>query len=718
MIRYCLTVFLGATLLFLVQPMLGRLMLPSFGGLAIVWTTSVLVFQVLLLAGYLWAHLLHRFFSPRAGLMIHALAVIAAAFTIPPQVASQPMIELAGSIPLRVGWLLLQTIGPAFLVLSATSPLIQAWQASTHSGRNPFRLYALSNAGSLAGLIAYPLVIESTMGLQSQARWWSVAFVAYAASLVWSGMQVWSLKSWHPETDGKTDLAGASAKTRVAWVLLPATASALMLSVTTVLCQEIASFPFLWVLPLAAYLVSWIVAFDRPDWYRSRPVYFLLVLSGMAGLVLQFLGTDVTIVVHMLVMTAICFSGCWLCHGELERCKPHPGQLTLFWTMTSLGGLVGGSLVVVGAPRLLGNFYEFHLSLAAAVTVGYLVVVAGAGQPERPRFGWQSGFWSLLGMTLLAMLGAGFFQTEAVAEKRGRRFHIRSDYGLMSVWESAEYRYIQSGQTMHGRQYRDEARRYQALDYYAPDRAAGIAITAHREWKRISGSPVAGMPVGLEIGVIGLGSGCMTAWAEVGDRIRFYELNPQVLEIAWQWFDWLPHARHLGTLVEPVVVGDARVQMTRELASGRRGVLDVLVVDAFTSDSIPAHLLTRECMELYRQHLRPDGILVVHITNRSLDLRPVLRGAAGPGQESLLFEHPSSDLDPYGCTWVVIGNREQLRQSGLEARATPWPDGIQSITWSDEFNCVMWLVDWGVDINIDSLTRRRKMADRTGSKSE
>lgn len=707
MFRYCLAVLLGAGLLFLVQPMMGRLMVPSFGGLAIVWTTSVVVYQILLLGGYLWAHALQRWTSPRTGFLLHSGLLILATLTLPPRIGTFDGMELAGSLPLQVGWQLLVAIGPVFFLLSATGPLVQAWQSTSHPGRNPYRLYALSNAGSLIGLLAYPTLIESGMGLSDQVWFWSLGFGLFAASLIAAGGQIWNQPRWHGvEEDSPAGGIGESAGfLRIAvWVLLPAVASGLMLSITTVLCQEVTSFPFLWVLPLAVYLVAWMIAFDRPRWYRRRPAYLMLVATGMAGLLLQILGNDVSIVIHMIVLAACCFVGSLICLGELERSKPPARELTFFWAMTSVGGLLGGLLVVLGAPRWLDGFYEFHLSLAAALVVGYAVVVVGVGQARRPRLDWQSGLWSLLGLLLLGMLGTSFFQMEAIARKQGMLYVVRSDYGSMSVWEKPGYRYIQSGQTMHGRQFSDRGLRFQPLDYYAPDRAVGLAVTALRERN----------DRGLRIGVIGLGSGCLSAWARPGDRIRFYELNPDVVGIAWKWFDWLPEARRLKTLEEPVVVGDARMQLAAESKRGDRQKLDLLVVDAFTSDSIPVHLLTRECMDLYWQHLVPQGILAVHISNRNLDLRPALLACDEPEKKrtALLFEHAADDRNDYGCTWVLIGNRDLLAGAGLSGKATAWPAGLQPVRWTDDFNSVLPLVNWRPAIHLESLERRRKMGGR------
>ncbi len=702
MLRYCVTIFLGAFLLFVVQPLMGRLMLPSFGGVAIVWTTSVLMFQTLLLAGYCWAHMLRLVFSPRAGMLVHAALLIGSAFLLPLALPDGLQIDPDESVSRQVAWILLFSVGPPFALLSATSPLLQAWQTASHPNSSPYRMYALSNVGSMLGLLGYPLVIESTLGLSTQTRWWSVAFVFYVLTLVWSGRLVWRLKSWPEKSDEDDRLAGKlpngkSVTRGVWWIGLTAIASGLMLATSTVLCQEIASFPFLWVLPLAAYLVAWIVAFEKPGWYSRRAVHTGLIFFGVAGLVLWHLGTTVSISIHMVVLPLLVFAGSWGCLGELERSKPHPRHLTMYWMLTGVGGLIGGFLVVVIAPILFQGYFEFHVFLGLAIVVGAVAISRELLQKEK-RLGWRLGGWFFTGLLALVVIGASFFQINSVARDAGMKFLVRTDYGMVSVWEADGYRSIVNGQTMHGRQKLDKPLQFEPRDYYAPDRGVGLAMRALRERKKRKGE--SGAKDGMRIGVIGLGSGCLTAWAGEGDTIRFYELNPEVVRVAWDWFSWLPHAREQGTLDGNVIVGDARVRLEQEFANTGSHQFDILVVDAFTSDSIPAHLLTDECQKMYWQHLRPDGILAIHITNRNIDLRGVLvNNSADATHQSLLFEHPNVAKDDFGCTWVLMGLREVINESGLTARSTPWPKDVVPVPWTDDFNCVMWLVEWTPEIS-------------------
>jgi hypothetical protein len=686
MIRFGLAVFVSAWLVFTVQPLMGRLMLPAFGGLALVWTTSVMTFQALLLLGYAWAHLLRCGFSPRVGALLHLGLVVAAAFALPLSMDAPVTLADGAGLSWQVAWLLAVSAGPVFVLLSATGPLVQAWHALEAQG-NPYRLYALSNVGSLVGLLGYPLVLENWLGLALQNRVWSCGYLLFAVLIAWSARTVFARKDWNgaghgestsgPPVSGRAHPAGSA--TVLAWLLLTAVPSALMLAVSTVLSQEVASFPFLWVLPLSAYLVSWIVAFDRPEWYCRPLVFGGLLLCASTGLILWHVGTNWPLALHMLGLPALTFFGGWVCHAELEQLKPPAEKLTGFWLVSSLGGLLGSAVTVILAPLLLTGFFEFHLAVAVTLAIGFAGLLGNLGN----RDAWRLGGWTIAVLVALSVYGASFFQSSRLAEGEGRIAVVRGPYGVVAVVQRAGVRFIVNGQTIHGRQYLDAQREHVPLDYYAADRGVGRVIEAARQ--RAAGKPV-------RLGVIGLGGGVLAGWARPGDRVRFYELSPDVVTVAGKWFSWLEHARFLGTLEEPIMVGDARVSLAAEIAAGKPGRFDVLVVDAFTSDSIPVHLLTRECMALYRQHLAPGGVVAIHISNRSLDLRRILRdGGAEPGWAAKLYVNSTTD---FASSWVVAGPRALIADERLFPGATPWPVDLRTVPWTDDYNCVMWLIEW------------------------
>ncbi len=686
MIRFGLAVFVSAWLVFTVQPLMGRLMLPAFGGLALVWTTSVMTFQALLLLGYAWAHLLRCGFSPRVGALVHLGLVGAAAFALPLSMESPPTLAADAGLSWQVAWLLVGAAGPVFVLLSATGPLLQAWHALDGSG-NPYRLYALSNIGSLVGLLGYPLVLENWLGLGTQNRVWSVGYLLFAVLIAWSARPVFARREWKvaghnekpvgPEEAGRRQPAGIT--TAFAWLVLTAVPSALMLAVSTVLSQEVASFPFLWVLPLAAYLVSWIVAFDRPGWYCRPLVFGGLLLCAGAGLILWHVGTNWPLAIHMLGLPALTFFGGWVCHAELEQIKPPAEKLTEFWLVSSLGGLLGSVVTVILAPLLLTGFFEFHLAVAVTLSIGF----AGLVRNLDGRNTWRLGGWTIAVLAALSVYGASFFQSSRLAAGEGRKAAVRGPYGVVAVVQRSGVRFIVNGQTIHGRQYLDAQREHVPLDYYAADRGVGRVIDAAR--LRAAGKPV-------RLGVIGLGGGVLAGWARPGDRVRFYELSPDVVGVAERWFTWLEHARFLGTLEEPIVVGDARVSLAAEIEGGKPGQFDVLVVDAFTSDSIPVHLLTRECMALYQQHLAPGGVVAIHISNRSLDLQRILRDCgADLGWATKLYINSTTD---FASSWVVAGPRALIADERLFPGSTPWPTDLRTVPWTDDYNCVMWLIEW------------------------
>lgn len=702
MLRYSLTIFLGAFLLFQVQPIAAKLLLPRYGGVAAVWLTSMLFFQLVLLLGYLYAHLLRRMSNPRGTWLVQtALAGIGCA-TLPIGLRALGDDASTGVIAWPVIVQLTAMVGLVFFAVSATGPLVQYWQALSHPERSPFRLYALSNFGSLAGLLTYPLLIEPRAGVDWQRWAWSLGYGAYVLLVATSGWQVRGLKA-HPEEWGGAESSDRPSWRRVGWwLLLTAIASAMLMAATNLLCQEVASFPFLWVLPLTAYLLTFMICFERPLWYRRRLAVSLLLASGLMTLILFHLGTMVSLVWHMLGFTLVSFATALVCHGELERSKPAPQHLTFYFLMVSLGGLLGSAAVVLGMPQLLQRFFEFQGALLLATAVGTLATVVGLCR-QQGRFGWQAGAWLFAGLFLALICVSSVLIARGADRSGGIVERKRSEYGLVAVAEKSNYREMINGQTRHGRQFLAEDKRDQPLDYYDATSGVGLAI---QFLQRERGLNPAGGTRPLKIGVIGLGGGVLATWLRPGDAMRFYEVNPQVVDLAGRWFAYLAEARGETS----VVVGDARVELERELRTGSQQ-FDLLVVDAFCSDSIPAHLLTRECQRLYWEHLQPEGILAVHISNRYLDLRPVLLDCGGmEGVSPYLFVRQRTGPDVQECTWVLLSRSASLA-GDVEVRqqTTAWPT-VRPVVWTDDFNSVWPLIDWNFWVDwggLSSETRTR-----------
>lgn len=700
MLRYCLTIFLGAFLLFQVQPIAAKLLLPRYGGVAAVWLTSMLFFQLVLLLGYLYVHLLRRATSPRGSWLVHSLVTGLGCVTLPIGLrtawvgsadAAFGGSEIAGPVIGQLAAL----VGAVFFAVSATGPLVQYWQALSHPQRSPFRLYALSNFGSLAGLLTYPLLVEPNLGVSAQRWGWSGGYLVYGLLVVASGWQVRQLRSQPAEWR----VAGSASRpgwARVSWwLLLTAIASAMLMAATNLLCQEVASFPFLWVLPLTGYLLTFMICFERPAWYRRKLAVSLLLLSGLLSLVLFHLGTVASLVWHMVGFTLVSFSTAFVCHGELERAKPVAEHLTFYFLMVSLGGLIGSGAIVLLMPHCLVRFFEFQGTLLLATGIGALATVVGLCR-QQGRFGWEAGGWLFAGLFLGWMCVASVLIAQAADKTEGIVERRRSEYGLVAVSDNGAYREMINGQTRHGRQFLEEPRRSQPIDYYDVTSGVGIALQYLQE--RDNGAEAeAKRPV--RVGVIGLGGGVLATWLRPGDAMRFYEVNPQVVDLAQRWFGYLSDAAGQTS----VVVGDARVELERELQTGSQQ-FDLLIVDAFSSDSIPAHLLTRECQRLYWEHLRSDGVLAIHISNRYLDLRPVLLDCGGvDGVWPLLFERLRTGPEVQECTWVLLSRDESLAQDQrVKAAQTAWPAG-KALVWTDDFNSVWPLIDWNFWVDWASL---------------
>ncbi len=666
---YATTILLSAFLLFQVQPIIARMILPWFGGSAAVWTTCMLFFQLLLVAGYAYSHWSIRVLKPRTQTLVHLalLAVGIAALPILPDASWKPTGEADPS--LRILGLLAASVGLPYFLLATTSPLVQAWYARAGHGAMPYRLYALSNFGSMLALVSYPFVVEPWLPTRVQALGWSGGFVAFALAC---GALAW--RSRTAPAAASADDAGAAAPPRFAdyalWAALAAAASILLLAFTSHLSQNVAPIPFLWVLPLALYLLSFILCFEGRNWYRRR--HFLpLLAAGFVGVcvTLHRDNHNLQLAVMIPLYCATLFVACMVCHGELARMKPHPRHLTAFFVAIAVGGALGGVFVGLIAPRAFADLYEMPFGIVFTATL-VAVVLAGdrAAFPDaRAR--------------RAAVAGAAFF-TAALASAlawiyvdlgSGVRLLTRNFYASLKVYDSGSgpdaMRVLTHGTITHGKQFIDPQRREWPTTYYGETSGVGRAIETMR-----ARGPV-------KIGVIGLGAGTLAAYGRPGDKVRVYEINPQVVDLALKEFTYLGDTR-AGL---DVILGDARLSLEREPPQG----FDVLALDAFSSDSIPVHLLTAEAFAAYFRHLKPGGILAVHISNRYLDLKPVLRMAAEQlGKAARIVEDESNDeKGTYGTTWVLFTDSDEVFS------APPLAAAVEALTsdrpirlWTDDYS--------------------------------
>ena len=624
MFPYALTIFLSAFLLFLVQPLIAKQILPWFGGSASVWNTCMLFFQSLLLAGYAYAdRSVHQLNATRQ-VGLHATLLLLSLLSLP-IIASESWKPLGDEDPiLRILGLLIATIGLPYALLSTTTPLIQAWYWRSFRQAVPYRLFALSNAASLAALLGYPTLIEPFFGGRETAIAWSIGYAVFAILCIWVGwrsisapQRSTSIDNDQRPADGLTSIqlssshvaqdqeASPSLSRTLSWVLLSALGSAVLLAVTNHLTQNISSVPFLWVLPLALYLISFIVCFDRPAWYHRG---FWAVTAALSLPLMIYFADSLALFQVSGLYAAGLFAVCMFCHGELASLKPHPSQLTRFYLAMSLGGALGALSIAIGAPLLLSGYYELHIT----VTVIALVLL------------WRSlnsqWVWRLGSAGLLA--GVIFLVHQELEEYRlGIREMERNFYGVVRTRDYPSepgFRYMLHGAINHGGQLQGEPFEMMPATYYGPGSGYGRLFEA--------------MPEGPKrVGLIGLGAGALAAYANTGDQWVIYEINPAVVELAKKEFSFL------GRMKAPyeIVLGDGRLALEREAARQ----YDVLAVDAFSGDSIPIHLVTREAMAAYVKHLAPGGVIVFQATNRFVDLQPVAKRLADSfGLEAVLIE--------------------------------------------------------------------------------
>jgi spermidine synthase len=701
MIRYCLTIFLSAFLLFQVQPMIARFILPWFGGTAAVWTTCMMFFQTLLLLGYLYAHLMRRFASPRATWLLHLglLLIAAATVSVVPGDSLRPSGD--GNLTLGIISVLGFTIGVPFFVLSSTGPLIQAWQSSSHRGQSPYRLYALSNLGSILALVTYPFLVERYFSMNSQALFWTIGFYCFSIACCWSGWQTVQLSDWCGGEEakpagsevGRNNVSRPSLMVTMAWFVLAATASIILLATTNLLCQEVASIPFLWILPLSLYLLSFIICFDRPAIYR-RLIFMPLVVGGaIVSIGLVHLGLFTSLAFQIIALSTVCFSASMVCHGELERSKPTPEYLTGFYLVVAFGGAAGGVFVCILAPQIFTGFLEFHVGLSVSLLVVLCALIWPGGEPAKPiapsikllKYGAAMSVFVVLAIVLSS---AVYFLDPSY--QQGLVFRGRNEFGLVSVVEKDGYRQFINGRVEHGGQKVEAEKEMEHISYYVPESGAGVAFEAFRETSEDS----------LNVAVLGLGAGAMATWLEPGDQMVFYEINPMVVDIAENHFSFLKNSKGETR----VKLGDGRLQLQNEMESGSSERYDLIFIDAFSSDSIPIHLLTAECFEVYLDRLKPDGVLVAHITNRFIDLQPVvLEHSLRNGLTPILVDYHSPD-GRLKTRWVLMTKNQDFKKTTkVKSFERQWAKGVVPVRWTDDYSSVAALLNWSVGIDLEKM---------------
>jgi hypothetical protein len=672
---FAATVLLSAFLLFQVQPLLGKYILPWFGGSPAVWTTAMLFFQVTLFAGYAYAHGIVRFLPTTAQAGLHVV-VLAIACVLLPIIPEDTWKGRDGEDPTGVIFALLAfTVGLPYFALSATGPLLQAWYHAWKSDGSPYRLYALSNAGSLAGLLTYPLVVEPNWRLKTQATYWSLGFGVFAGCCAVTGLLVAQSRRHSAETARSADpLVTVTWLNRLSWLGLSMLGSVLLLATTNHVCQDVAVFPFLWVIPLALYLLTFIVCFDRPQWYARKWIAALAVMWLLATesshVIEQTVGTRLGIVALVALSFGALFLGCMVCHGELVRRAPPPAKLTEFYLFMSAGGALGGLFVGLLAPAIFNAFWEWPLAIAASVLVALLAVWDEFRPPGiETRSQW-------MGRSAIAMITGGLVLIQVAQSAMSRRptiFAERNFYGVVTVSDdppsagSDAIRMMINGGIQHGRQYLDPQRRREPLAYYGPETGVAQVLNARKQRP------------GLKVGIVGLGVGTLAAFAEPGHTYRFYEINPISDVAAREYFTYLSDC--LGTA--ETVIGDARLVLEREEPQQ----FDVLVLDAFSGDAVPAHLLTTEAFEIYLKHLKPEGVIAAHITNTYLTLDPVVLAIARHhGLEVVRVETSQDAKHKLERTCYMVLSRDPSQIADVKGNHRPAAAQDDRHLWSDDFS--------------------------------
>ena len=697
MLPYALTLFLSAFLLFGVQPLAGKYSLPWFGGTPAVWTTCMLFFQTMLLAGYGYAYVSGRWLKPRRQAQVHLglLAVTGAVLAGRALLTGSPVAPgpewrpTEGISSVRLLAMLGATLGLPFFTLSTSAPLLQSWFSQVRPGVSPYRLYALSNAGSLLALLAYPFFVEPWLGRGVQAWGWAGGFLLFVGGCVVCARDVLRLENAPgQERPRETDEAGAPGVGRtLAWLGLSGCASVLLLATTNQLSQDVSAGPFVWVLPLALYLLTFIIAFEREALY-SRPFTALLLL-GAVGMVtaLRYKGANSSLVAQVLGHCLALFSGALLCNGELYRLRPSPRHLGAFYLWGSVGGVLGGLLVHLVAPRVLSTYMEYPLALGACCLLAALLLLRRAPEQKLVRTALQ------VSMSLLLVLAAGSLG-QTLALNKGMLGSWRNFFGVVQVWETDTFTpghsyVLRHGVIMHGYQYVDAARRDSPTTYYTPQGGMGLALAEQRRLKEQRGqSP------GLRVGVLGLGVGTTAALGHPGDDFRFYEINPDVIALAQGEHGYFSFLHDSPAHVE-VKQGDARILLEQELERGQAQNFDLLAVDVFSSDAIPIHLLTEEAVAVYRQHLAPGGVLALHISNLHLDLVPiVLAHARASGLHAAEVRTIPTDEDTTESVWMLLTADVGFTQGatfasrGEQVRVLSLKDPPE-VRWTDDRSSVL-----------------------------
>ncbi len=670
MLFFVLSIFLSAFLLFQIQPMIGKFILPWFGGTPAVWSTAMLFFQVLLTGGYAYAYWLVK--RPKQGwihiallgVTIALLAALGLVWPSPITPSADTRLVAANFPILDIFLILAISVGLPYFVLASNGPLMQAWFSRLFPEQSYAKLYALSNVGSLFGLLAYPVLVEPSLTLLQQGWAWAGGFALFA--LV-AGILSYRARSEGGALAQVSSSEKPSGSLRVLWIILSGTASLFLLSVTNQISQEVAVIPFLWIVPLAVYLLSFIFAFSDSRWYDRRVYTLLFSATSIAMLWAMTQTGSLNVILQIAIYNLLLFLACMICHGELYRLRPHADHLTSFYLMVSLGGAAGGIFVNLIAPFIFTGYWEFYLGWVTTMSI--LVIMLFPRLLAKVNL--QAFSLVVIFLVCVVLLAVNFNNLENAL------FVERNFYGVIRVRDTdGKAHTMIHGVTVHGIQFLDE--RALSTTYYVEDSGVGLLLLNH---------PKRGE--NMRVGVLGLGAGTLATYAQPGDVYRYYEINPVVVQLAegeGGYFTFLKDSKAETS----VVTGDARISLEQELAQGQPQNFDVLVLDTFSSDSIPVHLVTKEAFALYLGHLAKDGVIAAHISNRHLDLQPVLWQLAQEfGLEMIQVNRLASAGDNgFPSEWILLARDPALLEiPAIQSRAESFAGYTTSIRlWTDDYS--------------------------------
>jgi hypothetical protein len=652
LLTYGAAIFLAAFLLFLIQPLFAKLILPWFGGSSAVWITCMVFFQTALVAGYFYANRIRRC-ERRVQIAVHIVLLAAAVLILP--VAPNERWRTASFPALNILLVLTASLGLPYVLLASTGPLLQSWFAQRFPDSRPYRMYALSNAASLLALAAFPVWVEPRFPSRAQSIGWSLGWAAFAVLSAALAIRQSARIPVAPVATPRSD--------RFTWIALAATGSMLLVATTNQITQNVAAVPLLWILPLAIYLISFILCFESARWYR-RELFVRLVpiAAAAAGYAVYDIQMGEAMIVALPLYSGALFAGCMFCHGELNLRKPPPGELASFYLDIALGGALGAIALGLVAPAIFSGVYDLPVALLALASLALFL---------NWRTGWpQRLLWATAAVAMAVV---------AVAQVRGFHFHAidvrRSFYGSLRVAESGGVRALYHGTVKHGSQFLEASRRRWPTTYYGPPSGAGLAMLHCCDGAR-------------RVGVIGLGAGTLAAYGRPGDEIRFYEINPQMEDIARSDFSFLSGS----AAAISITIGDGRLALEREPPRN----FDVLVVDAFSGDAIPVHLLTGEAWALYLCHLKPGGILALHLSNQYLDLVPVAaRQAQADGLAAVIIQSPKQEeLELSAATWMLASRDAAIFLRPEIRAAASVPEIRPGRLWTDDDSSLFEAIRW------------------------